>query len=829
MAIATSSSTNNKRRRNNNLEIRRLFPTMGPFGGSGVTSIFGSNIPSNAKNGVDVDIDSDDDDDLNITVNGTKAGGGGGGLATPSTKMGKLNTKKNNLSDTDPLGVDMNIDFSVIGGLDNYIDQLKEMVALPLLYPEVYKKFGITPPRGVLFHGPPGTGKTLMARALAASCSTNERKITFFMRKGSDCLSKWVGEAERQLRLLFEEAKNQQPSIIFFDEIDGLAPVRSSKQEQIHASIVSTLLALMDGMDNRGQVIVIGATNRPDSIDPALRRPGRFDREFYFPLPDFEGRKKILSIHTKKWDPKLNEVFLNKVANLTKGYGGADLRALCTEAALNSIQRKYPQIYKTNEKLKINEDEIKVSAIDFMKAIEKIVPSSARSISTLAAPLPENINPLLNNTIIKINKIIDNLIPIKKKMSTLEEAEYEDFNYGNDETNGFEKQEMMKLIQNSRICQPRILITGDAGLGQQYISGAILHHLEGFQVQSLDLGTLLGDSTRTPEATMIQIFIEARRHKPSVIFIPNIEIWFNAISDSARLTFASLLRNLLPSEKILVLGISDLNLNDINPGIKKIFGFNKLNNFELIKPNSNERKLFFNKIFIKSIKLRPYDYDDIENRKKKKLPILEIVKKPKKLELSKFELKLQEKKDMRLKNLLKIKLSGLMDLFKNRYKRFKKPPIDDMLLTHLFEPVDSSQPQQQWGYIKDGDKILEITTGKRFFNMDLDVVEERLWNGFYSEPKQFLRDIEMIYIDCITLGDRDRLLKASEMFANAQVAIDEISDGQFLLECRSMHHREIERQNKFIEQQKLKQAILEKEALEKQDGTIKENLDPLVE
>ncbi|GMF03043.1 unnamed protein product [Ambrosiozyma monospora] len=181
--------------------------------------------------------------------------------------------KRNTLADTDPLGVDTNIDFSAVGGLSNYIDQLKEMITLPLLYPEIYSKFHITPPRGVLFHGPPGTGKTLMARALAASCSSQDKKITFFMRKGADCLSKWVGEAERHLRLLFEEAKQQQPSIIFFDEIDGLAPVRSSKQEQIHASIVSTLLALMDGMDNRGQVIVIGATNRPDSVDPALRRP----------------------------------------------------------------------------------------------------------------------------------------------------------------------------------------------------------------------------------------------------------------------------------------------------------------------------------------------------------------------------------------------------------------------------------------------------------------------------------------------------------------------------------------------------------------------------
>ena len=149
------------------------------------------------------------------------------------------------------------------------------------------------------------------------------------MRKGADCLSKWVGEAERQLRLIFEEAKACQPSIIFFDEIDGLAPVRSSKQDQIHASIVSTLLALMDGMDGRGQVIVIGATNRPDAIDPALRRPGRFDREFYFPLPSQPAREKILSIMTKSWRGWTGpdgEEKLKGLAQLTKGYGGADLR-----------------------------------------------------------------------------------------------------------------------------------------------------------------------------------------------------------------------------------------------------------------------------------------------------------------------------------------------------------------------------------------------------------------------------------------------------------------------------------------------------------------------
>uniref|UniRef100_A0A8C1VJY8 ATPase family AAA domain containing 2B n=1 Tax=Cyprinus carpio TaxID=7962 RepID=A0A8C1VJY8_CYPCA len=196
------------------------------------------------------------------------------------------------LADVDPMNLDTSVKFDSIGGLSHHIQSLKEMVVFPLLYPEVFEKFKIQPPRGCLFYGPPGTGKTLVARALANECSQGDRKVSFFMRKGADCLSKWVGESERQLRLLFDQAYLMRPSIIFFDEIDGLAPVRSSRQDQIHSSIVSTLLALMDGLDSRGEIVVIGATNRLDSIDPALRRPGRFDREFLFNLPD----KKVLAL-----------------------------------------------------------------------------------------------------------------------------------------------------------------------------------------------------------------------------------------------------------------------------------------------------------------------------------------------------------------------------------------------------------------------------------------------------------------------------------------------------------------------------------------------------
>ncbi|EGW31090.1 uncharacterized protein SPAPADRAFT_52267 [Spathaspora passalidarum NRRL Y-27907] len=832
----------------NKSEFRKiLYPTAGPFGGSDVISLFGTNIPpggipiqtipgmpqapSNNLTAIGQNLsDSDSSEDEIAPINGEATVS----KKVPKPKSGtKLTTggdtrKKSNLSDTDPLGVDMNIDFSVVGGLDNYINQLKEMVALPLLYPELYQNFGITPPRGVLFHGPPGTGKTLMARALAASCSTAERKITFFMRKGADCLSKWVGEAERQLRLLFEEAKNQQPSIIFFDEIDGLAPVRSSKQEQIHASIVSTLLALMDGMDNRGQVIVIGATNRPDSIDPALRRPGRFDREFYFPLPDIPARLEILQIHTRKWHPSLPKVFLEKLAELTKGYGGADLRALCTEAALNSIQRKYPQIYSSNDKLKINPSKVTVIAQDFMKAMEKIVPSSARSTSSGSAPLPEHLVPLLEDNFKEITSKLNELLPgIKntnsKKTTTLEEAKYLDPSI-KDEDGGFSKHQLLRSLDTSRIFKPHLLISGPRGNGQQYLGAAILNHLEGFQIQSLDLGNMFGDVTRTPESTIVQTFVEARRHQPSIIYIPNIEIWFNVVPYTARATLISLFRGLKSNERVLLLGISDCHVEELDDEIKDGFGFGKndKSSVELKSPTQSQRENYFS-IVLKTIHMRPFEFiNDLENRPLRKLKQLKIVKeqgKPSDVAIQKEKAKEQEYKDTKLKNILKIKLAGLMDLFKNRYKRFKKPIIDENFLIHLFDPSVLENPLNLYEvlYVKSDDPehknmIKELTTGRYYYNMDLDTIEERLWNGYYSEPKQFLKDIKMIVRDSITSGDRERILKANEMLTNAQFGIDDFSTPEFLKNCREVRERDLKKQEKLLEEHRKLQEELQKQA-----------------
>lgn len=500
---------------------RNLNSTFGPFGGAGgLGSLLGGpwgNGAAAAAAAGGADSDSSDDENgarfgliggaPGMTPTAAHApgllgsGGGGGDIEKlglgASPNVGRVKDRKA-LADADPLGVDVNVDFSKVGGLADHINQLKEMVQLPLLYPELFQRFKLTPPRGVLFHGPPGTGKTLLARALANSIGTGDRKIAFYMRKGADALSKWVGEAEKQLRLLFDEARKTQPSIIFFDEIDGLAPVRSSKQDQIHASIVSTLLALMDGMDGRGQVIVIGATNRPDSIDPALRRPGRFDREFYFPLPDVEGRKSILDINTAEWG--LADEFKRSLAENTKGFGGADLRAVCTEAALNAIKRTYPQIYTSQQKLIVDPAKITIHATDFMKAIKDMTPSSERSASSGAAPLPKNIAPLLRDQFAEIKETLKNILPVKPKITALDEAMYEPYE---DSDHGFGRENLQQDFDRSRVFRPRLLITGTQGMGQHYIASAVLHHFERVHVQSFDLGVILHDGRVSASFFMI--------------------------------------------------------------------------------------------------------------------------------------------------------------------------------------------------------------------------------------------------------------------------------------------------------------------------------------
>jgi len=616
---------------------------------------------------------------------GGALGGGGADLGAHRDAMGRMKGT-DALADIDPLGVNMQVDFGSVGGLDHHIQQLKEMVSLPLLYPEVFQRFRVTPPRGVLFHGPPGTGKTLVARALAASCSSSGQQISFFMRKGADCLSKWVGEAERQLRLLFEEARSCQPSIIFFDEIDGLAPVRSSKQDQIHASIVSTLLALMDGMDGRGQVVVIGATNRPDSVDPALRRPGRFDREFHFPLPNREARKAIINIQTKEWEPALDDTFKDRLAEVTKGYGGADLRALCTEAALNAIQRRYPQIYQTTERLQLEPESIRVDAKDFMMSVNKVVPSSARSSSSSAAPLADHLKPLLGDTVIATIEALEKAMPPATKRNPLEEALWEDEGAGAKD-GGFDQEMMLQSFAQLRVYRPRLILHGKKGMGQSYTGSALLHHLEGYHVQSLDVASLMGDSTTSAEAVVIQMFTEAKRNKPSVLYIPGLAQWANNVSESVRSTVKSLLDGLSPSDPITLLAICDEPFSSLPRDIRSWFGYLRDNRVELQPPGLDNRRAYFEAVLQYATR-PPNEFPDALPKRKRILEELPIAPPRPPRVATAAELSQLAADDARLLEHLKFRLGPILAELKKKFPRFKRDVWQEYNLYELTEQFE---------------------------------------------------------------------------------------------------------------------------------------------
>ncbi|KHN99572.1 ATPase, AAA-type, core [Metarhizium album ARSEF 1941] len=827
---------------------RNLNTTFGPFGGGGGGgSLLNGPWGTGAAGGVDSD--SSDDEMVHrssVAVNvgmtptsGAPAGGllpGGPGLNTEATpNVGKIKDRKA-LADADPLGVDMNVDFSKVGGLQGHIDQLKEMVQLPLLYPELFAKFHVTPPRGVLFHGPPGTGKTLLARALANSVGSGGRKISFYMRKGADALSKWVGEAEKQLRLLFEEARKTQPSIIFFDEIDGLAPVRSSKQEQIHASIVSTLLALMDGMDGRGQVIVIGATNRPDNIDPALRRPGRFDREFYFPLPDIEGRRSILDIHTQDWG--LSDLFMASLAEKTKGYGGADLRALCTEAALNSIQRTYPQIYSSTEKLVVDPAKISIHASDFMLSIKKLIPSSERSATSGAKPLPKAVEPLLRAQFGEAKRLLDELLPRKKKTTALEEAMYEQYN---DKDHGFAREAMHQEFERSRVFRPRFLIYGPHGMGQAYIASAVLHYFEGVHVQNFDLPALLADG-RSMEQVIVGLFTEVRRHKPSVVYIPNVDAFYAALHGTiAYMTFKTMLRSIPPTDPVLLLATAECAKDELPPQLMQdLFGISRRNRMEIPRPERNNRMEYFSAT-LAYIKKKPAEFPDPENRKKRVLEELPVAPPVAEKPPTKEQVKALKRRDHQWLNALKIQLQPIMDQINRKYKKFRQPVIPQSHIDYLFAESDPDfvRPDLAGGAVrpyeivkdKHGNEVLRDTaTGKCYYNLETTTIEERLSNGFYARPQDFLFDIKALAKDARNSGDKERTLKANELLSNVEVDIASIEANNAAVDWEGLHRRQVQRAAEAAEKErkrKAMQSILERVQSDLGGGNDSDSQGPL--
>ncbi|PSQ25369.1 AAA family ATPase [Halobacteriales archaeon QS_9_68_17] len=267
------------------------------------------------------------------------------------------------------------VTYEDIGGLDDELEQVREMIELPMRHPELFQQLGIEPPKGVLLHGPPGTGKTLMAKAVA-----NEIDAHFDTISGPEIMSKYYGESEEQLREVFEEAEDNAPAIIFIDELDSIAPKREEAGGDVERRVVAQLLSLMDGLDERGEIIVIGATNRVDAIDPALRRGGRFDREIEIGVPDKEGRREILQVHTRGM-PLVDGIDLEQYAENTHGFVGADLESLTKETAMNALRRIRPELDLESEQIDADVlDELQVTQEDFREALKGIEPSALREV-----------------------------------------------------------------------------------------------------------------------------------------------------------------------------------------------------------------------------------------------------------------------------------------------------------------------------------------------------------------------------------------------------------------------------------------------------------------
>ncbi|MBI1662038.1 MAG: CDC48 family AAA ATPase [Nitrosopumilus sp.] len=380
------------------------------------------------------------------------------------------------------------VTYEDIGGLTDEIKKVREMIELPLRHPEIFEKLGIEAPKGVLLYGPPGTGKTLLAKAVA-----NESNAHFISISGPEIMSKFYGESEARLREIFKEAREKAPSIIFVDEIDSIAPKREEVTGEVERRVVSQMLSLMDGLEARGKVIVISATNRPNAIDPALRRPGRFDREIEIKVPDKKGRKDILAIHSRNM-PLSDDVNVDKISSVSHGYVGADLEYLCKEAAMKCLRRLLPILNLEEEKIPPETlDKLIVNHEDFTKALIEVTPSGMREV-------------FIENPDVKWDEV-GGLEDVKRE---LQEAVEWPMKYPG-------------LYDKLGHSMPRgILLHGPSGTGKTLLAKAVATQSEANFV-SVRGPELLSKWVGESERGIREIFKRARQSAPCVIFFDEID------------------------------------------------------------------------------------------------------------------------------------------------------------------------------------------------------------------------------------------------------------------------------------------------------------------
>jgi transitional endoplasmic reticulum ATPase len=380
------------------------------------------------------------------------------------------------------------ISYEDIGGLRNEVQKVREMIELPLRHPEIFERIGIEAPKGVLLFGPPGTGKTLLAKAVA-----NETNANFYSISGPEIMSKFYGESEERLREVFREAEQNAPSIVFIDEIDSIAPKREEVSGDVEKRVVSQLLTLMDGISSRGKLVVIGATNRPNAIDPALRRPGRFDREIEIGIPDEQGRLDILLIHTRGM-PLTPDVTLEEVARVTHGFVGADLQSLSKEAAMRSLRRILPDINLDQPKIPAEIlNKIKVTKEDFEAALRDVQPSAMREV-------------LVQRPNVRWEDI-GGLVRVKEELADAIELPLK---HGD-------------LFSQADVKPPKgILLHGPPGTGKTMIAKAVATTSEANFI-SVKGPELLSKWVGESEKGVREIFRKARQAAPCVVFFDEID------------------------------------------------------------------------------------------------------------------------------------------------------------------------------------------------------------------------------------------------------------------------------------------------------------------
>jgi transitional endoplasmic reticulum ATPase len=489
------------------------------------------------------------------------------------TKDTALTVKEEPVSESEVRVADVH--YEDLGGLKTEIQKIREMVEYPIRYPELFERLGIEPPKGVLLFGSPGTGKTLLAKAVA-----NESDAHFVSISGPELVSKFVGESEEKLRGIFREANEKAPSIIFMDEIDAIAPKREEATNEVERRMVSQLLTLMDGMAARGQVIVLAATNRPDAVDPALRRPGRFDREIEIGIPDTQSRNEILQIHTRNM-PLSKDVDLDELAAITHGYTGADLSALVKEAAMVSLRNIWPEII---DKKKVPEEllmGLNVTMDNFTDALKSIRPSALREVF-VERP---NVRWSDIGDMEKVKEEIKEAVELPLKHPEL-----------------FEKTGIRPI--------KGILLVGPTGTGKTMLARAVATEREANFI-SIKGPEVLSKFVGESEKAVRELFRKARMASPCIIFVDEIDsiakargngYFDSGVSERVVDTLLTEMDGLQDMKNVIVLAATN-RPEDIDPALLRPGRFDKI--IDIPMPNAESRL----EIFRVHTKRMPLDKD----------------------------------------------------------------------------------------------------------------------------------------------------------------------------------------------------------------------------